>query len=262
MKQVIFQIWQYLIYRWKAKDLHGVHSPFVYELSEKVLHDKKQYYAYSDAELVRKKLMAQDKVIALDDLGAGSNQTVTKTVALSHLVKAVSIPDKYGRLLFLLVNFVQPNTLLEMGTCIGLSSFYMGKARRSARHITLEGNKASAAIAEEVFNSNGLEHIEILVGSFDNTLALALSKLKSVDFAFVDGNHKYEPTLKYFEQILPYTSENSCLLFHDIHWSAEMHAAWQHIVNDPRSVLTIDLYFMGLVFFRKGIKKQHYVLKY
>ena len=59
------------------------------------------------------------------------------------------------------------------------------------------------------------------------------------------------------------TDENSILIFDDIHWSEEMELAWKEIQNHPLVTVTIDLFFIGIVFFRKeNIVKQHFQINF
>jgi predicted O-methyltransferase YrrM len=127
----------------------------------------------------------------------------------------------------------------------------------------MEGSAAVAAIARNHFNYIGLNNIEQVIGNFDETLAPTLWKLDRLDFIFIDGNHRYEPTMRYFEQVLEKCHENTLIIFDDIHWSAEMERAWEQVKVHTSVTLTIDLFFVGLVFFRKEQKaKQHFTVRF
>ena len=77
----------------------------------------------------------------------------------------------------------------------------------------MEGAKAVAAIAKQNFELLELTNISITEGNFDDTLPLTLQKINApVTFAFIDGNHRKEPTISYFEQLLLKTEEHSMLL--------------------------------------------------
>ena len=100
-------------------------------------------------------------------------------------------------------------------------------------------------------------------GNFDNTLSSVVRGLSSVDFAFIDGNHRKEPTEKYFKELLAKTNNDSILVFDDIHWSSEMEEAWETIKKDAAVTCSIDLFFIGIVFFRKEFKEmQHFVIRF
>jgi predicted O-methyltransferase YrrM len=79
---------------------------------------------------------------------------------------------------------------------------------------------------------------------------------------FFDGNHKKEATLRYFDMCLSHIHNNSILLFDDIHWSKGMKEAWENIRQHPSVVVSIDLFSMGIVFFRKELSKQDFVLRF
>ncbi len=255
------QIIAYLKYLWKAKNQHGVHSPFVFNLMLQVLRSKKHFYAFDEIEFVKKQLLEKNNHITQVEYGAGSRNNTGDLKSISTLVKQVSMPKQQGEWLFKLVQLFQPNSILEMGTCLGISTLYLGLENKNRKIITLEGNPDSAAIAQKIFSQLQLNNVEILQGKFNKTLAVALSQLKQIDFAFVDGNHRYEPTMKYFHQIFPFTHENSLLIFHDIHWSKEMEKAWAELCNEPQVSISIDLFYFGILFFKKGMIKQHFILK-
>jgi predicted O-methyltransferase YrrM len=129
--------------------------------------------------------------------------------------------------------------------------------------ITMEGSKEIADVARQSFRNLEIRNIEIIVGNFDNTLPSAISQLSSVDFAFIDGNHRKEPTERYFKELLAKTNNDSILVLDDIHWSREMKEAWYKKKNDTAVTCSIDLFFIGIVFFRKEFKeKQHFVIRF
>jgi predicted O-methyltransferase YrrM len=108
-----------------------------------------------------------------------------------------------------------------------------------------------------------LGNIELIEGNFDSTLSIALEKLKSPDLIFFDGNHRLEPTLRYFELCLQHLNLNSIFIFDDIHWSEEMERTWESIKRNSRVSCTVDLFFIGLVFFRDSFKeRQHFVVRF
>lgn len=64
-------------------------------------------------------------------------------------------------------------------------------------------------------------------------------------------------------QLLPKCNENSVLIFDDINWSQGMQEAWQHIKTHEQVKLSIDLFFVGIVLFRKEQKEQeHFVVRF
>jgi len=80
---------------------------------------------------------------------------------------------------------------------------------------------------------------------------------------FVDGNHRKEATLEYFNFFLSKAVNNSIFIFDDIHWSEGMEEAWKEIQSHEAVTLTIDLFFIGLVFFSKDfIVKQHFTIRF
>ena len=92
------------------------------------------------------------------------------------------------------------------------------------------------------------QNIQLLIGDFSKTLPVALDKIGRLDYAYIDGNHQKTPTLAYFEQCLEYSHSDTIFVFDDIHWSAEMESAWNEIKEHPKVTLTIDLFYMGLIF--------------
>jgi hypothetical protein len=53
------------------------------------------------------------------------------------------------------------------------------------------------------------------------------------------------------------------IIFDDIHWSSEMELAWEKIKKHPRVTLTIDLFFLGYVFFRPEFReRQHFTIRF
>jgi predicted O-methyltransferase YrrM len=139
----------------------------------------------------------------------------------------------------------------------------MGLANPEAKIITIEGAPAVAAVALKNFNGLQLSNIEIKEGNFDDILSQVVSGMPAVDLAFIDGNHRREPTLHYFQELLLKTHNDSILIVDDIHWSQEMEEAWSTIKAHPSVRCSVDLFFIGILFFRHEFReKQHFTIRF
>jgi len=256
---------KYLEYYFKASNGkgHGMHSPFVFEFITKILNDKTVYPAYEKVEALRSQLLNDNTVLEVEDFGAGSVIDKKSKRSISSITKNAAKPKKFGQLLFRMIKYYQPATILELGTSLGITTSYLSLARQEARLITIEGSKEIADIAKRNLGNLEIRNVEIIEGNFDNTLSSVIRGLSTVDFVFIDGNHRKEPTERYFKEILTKTNNDSVLVFDDIHWSSEMEAAWETIKKDATVTRSIDLFFIGIVFFRKEFKeKQDFAIRF
>jgi predicted O-methyltransferase YrrM len=242
---------------------HGMHSPFVFGFILDVLHNRQGYAQPHYLEALRKKLLADKRLLHIADLGAGSRVAASKSRTVRQVAATAAKPPKYSRMLYRLVRHYQPATILELGTSLGLTTAYMAAAHPKAQIITVEGSSDIIKIAKENFTASGLANIQTIVGNFDEVLPQLLQAGTGFDLVFIDGNHRHEPTINYFTQLLSKAHNNTILVFDDIHWSAEMESAWAQIKKHPSVRCTIDIFFMGFVFFKREFReKQDFVIRF
>lgn len=258
----IEHILRYLRYHFTKKGKHGIHSPFVYDLIVNVLEDKRDYQEYKILEKVRKDLLHDHNTIETVDFGAeaGNKEFITYISTVQKLTRLRAQTVKESRLLFRLVQYFKPRTVLEFGTSTGLSTMALALANPASRIISLEGCASVASVAENQFQKYHIHNIELVIGNFNNTLTDVLDQVEQLDFVFFDGNHRKIPTIDYFKHCLTKAGQNSVFIIDDIHWSDEMEEAWIEIIAEPSVTLSIDLFHFGMIFFDKGIHKQHFVI--
>jgi len=261
----MYQALAYLRYWLRSGNAHGLHSPFIYGLYTTVICHDGKFGAFDAIEVRRRELRRSSQRITVTDFGAGSQVAGTsgQERRLGDIARHAAKPPRLARLLFRLVNHFQPATILELGTSLGLTTAYLASADSRNQVITFEGCPNTAAVARETFEKLHLRNVQLVVGNLDQTLPTTLAELaKPVDFVFFDGNHRYEPTLRYFEQCLGKAHEDSVFVLDDIHWSAEMEQAWEAIKAHPAVTVTVDLFYVGLVFFRKKQPRQGFRLRF
>lgn len=260
---MLFQfITDYLKHRLTAKSRHGTHSPFVYKLADEVIYDLNDKSEYKNIEEQRKKLFNDDSVITVTDLGAGSHLNKNRTKKVSQIAKNALKTPKLAKLIYRLAKNTKAKSAIELGTCLGITTAYLAKTDAQTQVVTIEGCPQTAEVARKNFQDLNLENIELHVGNFDLILPDIIAQQPSLDFVYIDGNHRKDATLNYFKWCLPKVTENSLLIFDDIYWSEGMKEAWTEIKNHPDVTVTIDLFWIGLVYFKKGQAKEHFKLKF
>lgn len=251
----LFMAGRYVVHQCRALTRAEVHSPFLFDLTEQVLNDSRHFYAFDEIEYRRDLLLAANEMLQIEDHGAGSHSLSGNSRKVSDIARTSLITPRFGQHLFRLATFLQPTTILEMGTSLGISAAYLAKGAPQARMVTLEGSPAIADVARQQLQALGLDQVEVRIGEFSHTLPAALESLRSVDLAFIDGNHRYEPTVQYFEALKPYLHDGSVIVFDDIHWSRGMEKAWNTIRRDPRVTVSVDLFYKGIVSFRTAFRE-------
>ncbi|MFZ4414877.1 MAG: O-methyltransferase [Bacteroidales bacterium] len=255
-------ILKYIKYRFSAQTKYDIHSPFVYQLLTAVINDKKSLPEFREIENLRSLLLKNKSEINVEDFGAGSLKSKTKIRTIAEITRNAAKPAKYAQLLYRLVKYFHPQNLLELGTSLGISTAYMAKASPDTKVYTIEGSEAIAKLAIDNFETLKLPNVEVITGNFDEQLPLLLDKTPTFDFVFFDGNHRKIPTLSYFESCLKHKHNDSVFVFDDIHWSTEMEETWEMIKLSPEVTVSIDLFFIGLVFFRKASTKENFVIRF
>jgi predicted O-methyltransferase YrrM len=255
----------YLSYYRKASNGrgHGMHSPFVFEFIRKVLHNANGYTPPPAIEERRRALLKDERLLAINDLGAGSRMNSAPQKQVRSIARSALKSTRLARVLYRLACHYQPQYIVELGTSLGITTAYLAAAAPDAGIITVEGSPAVAAVAREGFGQLGLKRIELKEGNFDSLLPGIIQSLPRIDLAYIDGNHRYGPTMDYFHQLLAAAQPQTILVFDDIHWSAEMEKAWAEICAHEAVAYTIDLFFLGFVFFRKDFRvKQNFTIRF
>ncbi len=254
----------YLRYLLRAGNRHAVHSPFVFDLYTLVIDIRDAHPDYIGLKSLRKSLSASRQTIEVLDLGAGSRTGKSRIRSLGAIARNVEKPEKFGKLFHRLVRYFKPAVVLELGTSLGLTTLYFSKAAPDARIFTLEGCPQTAEVASANFIDQKADNIEVVVGNIDKTLATTLERLDgaALDMVFFDANHRYEPTMRYFRQCLAHAHENSVFILDDIYWSEEMTRAWEEIKADPAVCVTLDLFWIGIIFFRKSQARENFTLRF
>lgn len=260
--QLAFKYLRYYLTAQNSKG-HGIHSPFVYRFVREVLNNRAPIEAAAQIEALRKELLHDKRQLTVDDFGAGSVSGMRKQRSISQIAANSLKPPKYARLLYRMVQYFQPEKIIELGTSLGITTAYMASAAQQAQLVTLEGAGNIAAVAAENFRKLSLYNVQSVVGRFDEVLPEILQQIKQIDFAFIDGNHRYTPTMDYFHLLRQHSHHQTVLVFDDIHWSSEMEKAWKDIQQHPDVTLTLDLFFLGIVFMRKEqLQRQHFILRF
>ena len=252
----------YLKFLFHSKNEHGVHSPFVFDLVTKCFYDATKYPEYETLKSYRKSLLKNKNTIEVTDFGAGSRVFKSNTREISKIAQTAGITPKNAELLFRIVRYFQPKSILEIGTSLGLATSALSLANENTKIITLEGCPNTMATAKKMFQVSSFKFPNNAVDFVNTEFNLFFENLKPqiFDLVYFDGNHSKKATLEYFEALLPTISNDSVWIFDDIHWSADMEEAWEIIKNHPKVSVTIDTFQWGIVFFRTEQEKEHFII--
>lgn len=252
-------ILSYLSYFFNSKSKYKIHSPFVFNFIKQILESNIENT--NTTKLINFYKKQYKFINYCNNIGAGSSVLNKINEPTKSYIKKVGIPKKYGKVLMQLAKQFQNKTILELGTSLGVSTSYLLSSNNNI--ISIEGNKDIFLLTNNAFKHLNFNNVSLINDDFDHALENILIHNNNITMFFIDGNHTKKATLKYFNTILPYIKEDSIIVLDDIYWNKEMFEAWHEIRANNKVKLSIDLYRIGILFFRQEQKEQeHFTLWY
>lgn len=240
MRKFIFTH-KYLLYLIQSKTKHDIHSPFIFTLLTQVIQKK------------NKKIFEH-------------NETLNKTKKLSDREKKyiwfASNTSKYSQLVFRLIKNFKAKHIVEIGTSTGINTSYLAITDRENKIYTLEKNKKTSSKAINAFKTLGLNNIKLFDGNISDNLDIVTQEIKHIDFLHITDNDNSKQTYYYFEKCLKYIHNDSVFIFNDIHETKDNEKIWIKIKNNPKVKVSIDLFFIGIVFFKRELTKENFMIRF
>jgi predicted O-methyltransferase YrrM len=255
----MYQIIAYIKFLFKATNQHGVHSPFVYQFVTKCLYDNKTYDEYKKLQHYRKALKTSNVMLQITDLGEGSKILDNSFRKVSKMANTSSSSKKEAKLLFRVAQYFKLNSILELGTSLGMGTYAFALANKDSKILTIEGCKNTSDFTKSQFQNLSINNVSFKIGAFTSEI----KKIEETEFdcIYFDGHHNKEATIQYFEALLPKTHNDSVFIFDDIYWSKGMTEAWEYIKSHNAVIVTVDCFHLGFVFFRKEQAKEHFKIR-
>ena len=196
------------LYRFRHRCGYGVHSPFAFNLITYVIYETTPYYKYRDLADEQKKLSSQK-----------NRRWGYESI-------------KVKRLLFRLVNYAQPVTIVDAGVSAA-SSLYLKAGKEGADYTV-------ASDLSELFLESGT----------------------SVDFLYLHDYRRSDFVEEVLRICVARTAETSVFVIEGIHYTSQMRAVWKRIRQHEKAGITFDLYDLGIIFFDKTKIKQDYIVNF
>lgn len=248
----------YLRHWLNVVDQHSIHSPFFFDFYTKVVKGTTAEHEATAIEGVRAKLIQDNTWMPVVDLGAGSKHLKGNQRRLGDIAATSLTPAVWAQLYHRICMYQQANRIVELGTSFGITTLYLSSVE-GAEVYTFEGSPAIADVALTNFEYFERKNIHVFTGDIQAQLPDFLQDPAHIDFALMDANHRYEPTLKYFEWLMKRLTEKSIVVVDDIHQSPEMEQAWNELTGHALVYGSVDLFRCGLLFFDPALNHQHFV---
>ena len=215
----------YLRYKFQAKNVFHIHSPFVYDFVTKVLNDKTPNTDY-------------DKMYRLSRL-------LDKRKHYSYAKR------RKAKLLYRIVRYFDPEAMLCVGsmTALNMNALALGKMQAKVFLEQVPGYL-------ETLNAMGVVNVCALQPADADHLVS-----QNTDLVFFAHNAVQDEYEGFLADCFNHKTSDSIFIFEGIHRSSEAEEIWNRVIDDEDVSLSIDLYHIGLIFFRVGIEKQDFVLK-
>jgi len=248
----------YLLHSVNAKNRHGLHSPFVYRLVDTVFYDFEAKNVYTDVEKLRNGLLTDTRTITLTEPGTENYSSKKISVVAEETLRL----PKIDQLLHRVAAFLKPANMLEISACPGITSLYLHAGAPKANLLAWEEKPETFDIAQDTFKKAKIDTINLLTGKYDTTFLRLINALDKLDFVLINSHHNSKGALKYFELCLPKAHEKTVFIFDGIYHNKEMAQAWNKIKANPKVTVTVDIFWIGLVFFRDGQAREDFKIKF
>jgi|GEM_PF-2375916 len=248
LQQAIQQLQFYL----EAADSngHGTHSPFVYQFITEVLNDERHFYAYNQIEFILDDLKKDKRKINYNGLDT----------SIARIAKSLLHP-KYNQLLFRMVEFYKPTYILEVGGSLGITTAYLATPNQNNQVYNIETNELMAMLAKQTLKDLHLNNAAVIIPN--PTYSLSQIKKDGRTFGMILFNISSEDRLDTFTSLTTLINEETIVIISGINKNLKNKLVWENLKEQMTITMSIELFEMGLLFFRKeALKKQCFKVRF
>ena len=247
---------EYINYIRKAQGRHQIHSPFVYNFVDSCLKIKISNEFKTKTERLTNHLSNNHTKLTTTDFGAGSKK-MGQIRTIASIYKNASCKGTYAKLLYQLSSYYQPKSILELGTNLGVGTFFLHEGNPNAKILSIDGCIETQNIAKRALNHKNILFIHSKFEDFLTNLSP-----QKFDLIYIDGDHRGEALLKYLKILQNFSHDETIFVLDDIRWSKDMYSAWKETIESKDFNLTLDLFKMGIILKKSGKEKEHFILKF
>jgi predicted O-methyltransferase YrrM len=214
-----------LLYKIRHHRGHGVHSPFVFNLINKVIEEKTSYYAYNDI-----------------------------AAYLNSFPDVAYKSKKFNRLSFRLVNYFNSKTIMEIGSGRGFNTLYLTVPSSKIECICIEPDPDKRLFAQKLYND-----FDRKIELYDD---IPLNINRKIDCLFIDL--KADSTIfdKNINYLLNLLHDKSFIVVEGIRLNKNYRKVWERIAAVEGRTVVLDLFSVGIVFFDKKLYRWNYKISY
>lgn len=251
-----FRIARKLHYLKKARYRHGhgIHSPFLFRLITDVIENKKRLPAYKILRDQRDRLSDFIK----QEKGRSGIQTFSDSILISsgrrNLFKAVELPLRYGKLLFRLINEFNPKNISCFGPTFGLNLLYFALSDNSTPVNFFQADNYLQPIIQETLKDAEVQNVK--PRSWETPLN------EFADFIFINFPFSPVETDSLIKAQLVSNGDNEVIIIRGIHESGQMESIWNDLIKNNKVRVSLDLFEIGIILFRKNLQKENFIFKY
>lgn len=231
-------------------------GPLLYLLGGRLTPEEQR--VAGEVEAIRREIAAlndvQMAVYTSPPPGAGPAPGPVQPITRRRVAEVASVEPYWGMFLHQCASAFEARTILELGSCAGISGCFLATASSCRRFITVERSESLAALAQANLRRVAPGRADVIIAFFDDALNQILPGLEEgLDLVYIDGQHEKASTLYYFERVIPRLNLGAAaVIFDDIHWSEDMTEAWRELRQRRGLACAINLGRFGLCVWAGG----------
>lgn len=253
----LFGIIDYLIYLVQSTNRHGVHSPFVYHFTDKILYGKSPCLFEPSAEMCRKRMVQSRRKINIH----GKEESLSK-VAINLIPSS-----KYNRLFFRWIQEKQRGQyIVEIGSSLGITPLYTQRGPHAfPRYFVFDQHQDLLNITQ--FNLKEYDCNETVVSNQYSKVSGIIETMNALppanlDMLIINDSLDDSEFWQLLDWAIPRLGEEGCIIMTSIRRTQEQQLLWQQLQHQKEITVGIDLFAMGMAFARKSQEKENFILRY
>jgi len=238
------EIIDYLKFRLKSVNAHGLHSPFMYQLATQCFYDKKTYPNY-------KKLK---KYCQSENL-----QNISKLTNTKEIIRKKQITHKKIKAFYRLSQYFKPKKIIEWGNSLGCFTYALKLGNPKAEIINVIDDKNNSNIAVE-FASKKIDVNFVTPDIFFSNINNNTSQ--TFDMILIDDDINLKMSVsELFEKLKKHIHNDTVVIVNNVHRLEKTQKEWKKIIESQFVRQSVNCFYFGLIFFRKNQFKQNFNIR-